>query len=327
MRRLVSVLLLLAAALGVAASASAEGNRYVVIVQGASGDPEYAKTHRAWVDALSATLRDRFRIEPSKLLVLAEQPKNEQEQRGTAENVRAVFTRLAKETKDQDLVFVMLIGHGTGDAAAAKFNLVGPDLTSEEWNSLLKPIPARIAFVDSTSSSFPFLAAIAGPNRIVITATNGYAQKYHTVFPDAFIQALLTPEADADKNGRISLLEAFTYTSALVARHYEQANRLATENAVLDDSGDGKGRLATATGDDGAIAAFTYLDAVAAPTATDPETRALQIKQQALTEQIDDLRRRKAVMAPALFEAEFEKLIVELALVSRDVRRRTSKQN
>src|SRR5690349_7877275 len=220
MRRLLLALFVLTS-IAVPSAAFAQGNRYVVIVQGASGDPEYAKTHRAWVDALSAVLRDRFKVESSKLVVLTETPKNDQEQRGTAESVRAVLSRLAKETKEQDLVFIMLIGHGTGDAAAAKFNLIGPDLTSEEWSALLKPIPARIAFVDSTSSSFPFLAALAGPNRVVITATNSYSQRYHTVFPDAFIQALMASEADADKNGRISLLEAFTHASRLVSLHYE----------------------------------------------------------------------------------------------------------
>ncbi len=326
MRRLSFALLVIAAALLSAPPAFAQGNRYVVIVQGASGDPEYAKTHRAWVDALSAAMRDRFRIERAKLIVLAEQPKDAQELRGTAENVRTVFARLAKESQAQDLLFVMLIGHGTGDAAAAKFNLVGPDLTSEEWSGLLKPVPARIAFVDSTSSSFPFLSAIAGPGRVVVTATSSYAQRYHTVFPEAFIQALTTPDADADKNGRVSLLEAFTHASMLVARHYEQDKRLATENALIEDTGDGKGRMAAAAGEDGAIAAVTYLDQPEAPTSSDPETRALQVRQQALTEQIDELRRRKAVMAPALFESEFERLIVELAMVSRDVRSRMARK-
>ena len=54
------------------------------------------------------------------------------------------------------------------------------------------------------------LAGLSGPNRVVITATNSFAQRFHTVFPDAFIKAMTAPEADADKNGRISLLEAFT---------------------------------------------------------------------------------------------------------------------
>ena len=188
---------LAAVALGVQ-PAFAEGNRFVVIVQGASGAPQYATMHRAWVDSLSAVMRDRLKIDAANMFLLTEQPKNERELRGTAESVRTVFARLAKEAKADDLVFVMLIGHGSGDAAAAKFNLVGPDLASEEWSALLKPIAARIAFVDSTSSSFPFVAALSGPNRVVITATGSYAQRYHTVFPDAFIKALMSPEADAD---------------------------------------------------------------------------------------------------------------------------------
>lgn len=318
MRRLLLALGFLLAATG---SAFAQGARYAVVVQGASGDPQYAKQHRAWVDTLAVVLKERLRIESANVHLLTEQPRDAGELRGTAESVRTVFARLAKETKAGDLVFVMLIGHGSGDGQSAKFNLIGPDLSSEEWGALVKPVPARIAFVNSTSSSFPFLAALSGPNRVVITATSGYSQRYHTMFPDAFIQALMASEADADKNGRISLLEAFNHASRLVALHYEPP-KMATETPTLDDTGDGKGRSSAMTGEDGAIAALTYLDVVAAPTAADPEVRALLVRQQTLTEQIDELRRRKASMSLDEFDREFEKLIVDLALVSREVRKR-----
>ena len=307
-----------------ATPAFADGKRYAVIVQGASGDPQYATLHRGWVDSLATLLRSEFKIDGPALSILVETPKDG-ELRSTAESVRTVFGRLAKDTKADDLVFVMLIGHGSGDAAAAKFNLIGPDLTAEEWGALLKPVPARIAFVDSTSSSFPFLAGLAGPNRIVITATSTYAQKYHTVFPDAFIRAMTASEADADKNGRISVMEAFTYASRLVAQHYEQAGTMSTERASIDDTGDGKGRDANTTGEDGNVAAFTYLAPSAIPTVSDPEVQQMLLRQQSLTEQVDDLRRRKATMSAADFDQEFEKLIVDLALVSRDIRRKIKK--
>jgi len=310
--------------LAAATPAFADGKRYAVIVQGASGDPQYATLHRGWVDSLAALLKSQFKIDGPALSILVETPKDG-ELRSTAESVRSVFDRLAKETKADDLVFVMLIGHGSGDAAAAKFNLIGPDMTAEEWGAMLKPVPARIAFVDSTSSSFPFLAGLAGPNRIVITATSTYAQKYHTVFPDAFIRAMTSTEADADKNGRISVLEAFTYASRLVAQHYEQAGTMSTERASIDDTGDGKGRDANATGEDGNVAAFTYLAVSTVPTVSDPEVQQMLVRQQTLTEQVDDLRRRKATMSAADFDREFEKLIVDLALVSRDIRRKTGK--
>ncbi len=57
----------------------------------------------------------------------------------------------------------------------------------------------------------------------------------------------------------------------------------------------------------------------------DPEVQQLLIRQQALTEQIDDLRRRRVSMSAEEFDREFEKLVTDLALVSRDVRRRMGK--
>ena len=179
-----------------------------------------------------------------------------------------------------------------------------------------------MAFVNSTSSSFPFLAGLSGSNRIVITATNSPSQRFHTHFPGAFITALTSPDADTDKNGRISLLEAFTHASRLVAQQFEQNFRMATEKALLDDNGDGKGREAGTAGPDGEVAAFTYLDTAAAPASSDPEVQKLLVRQQQLTEEIDELRRRRASMPAADFEREFERLIIDLSVVSRDVRRR-----
>ena len=317
-RRLFALTLLL---LGVAAPAAAQQNRFALVVQGASGDPEYATLHRGWVDAMVKTLRDQFKMDPRSLIVLTEKP-GAGEERSSAEAVRAAFARLVKESKPSDLVFVMLIVHGSGDAASAKFNLIGPDLTTEEWATLLKPVPARVAFVNTTSASFPVLAGLSGANRVVITATNSLSQRYHTTFPGAFIQSLAASDADTDKNGRISLLEAFTHASRLVAQGYEQNFRMSTEKALLDDNGDGKGREAGTGGPDGEVASYTYLDTAAAPVSSDPEVQKLLVRQQQLTEDIDDLRRRRASMPAAEFEREFERLIIDLSVVSRDVRRR-----
>src|SRR5262245_5847309 len=153
-------LLPLLAALALASSlprAAAEGAKYAVIVQGASGGEEqYTTLHRGWATSLATILRDKFKFDQAHLTMLVEQP-GPGEERSTAEAVRGVFGRLAKQLKADDLLFVMLIGHGGGEGADAKFQLVGPDLTIAEWNAMLKPIAARIAFVDATNSSFAFL--------------------------------------------------------------------------------------------------------------------------------------------------------------------------
>ncbi|MEZ5318638.1 MAG: hypothetical protein R2752_14660 [Vicinamibacterales bacterium] len=317
---------LFASALAFGAAGRAAGQeRYALLVEGASGEPQYATLHRGWLDALHGLLVDRFKMNAANIVVLADKPV-EGESRATADNLRAEVAKLVPRVKADDQLFVFLIGHGTASAGEAKFNLIGPDLSAAEWKDLLAPVTGTLVFVNTTSASFPYLAGLSGPKHVVITATRTAAEKFHTQFADAFIKALAAPEADADKNARISMLEAFTYASQLVAQGYEREDAMATEHAVLDDNGDGQGRVAADAGDDGAIAGMTYLDAEVLPTSSDPEVQALIKRQADLTRQIDDLRRRRASMPPIAFDQQFEPLIIELATVSREVRRRTGGQ-
>lgn len=302
--------------------AEAQGTRHALLIQGASGEEQYAKQHRAWLDSLATILRDRFGYESAAVTVVAEQPR-EGETRATAENVRAVIGRLATTLTPSDQLLIVMIGHGTSQGQDAKFNLIGPDLTAAEWKALLAPVRATLAVVDTTSGSFPYLAGLAAPGRVVITATNSYAQQFHTVFPDAFVRALTDPDADQDKNDRISLLEAFTHAARLVREYYEQKGIMATETPVIDDTGDGKGRLATAESSSSSVAALLYLDAPRTATSADPELQTLLTRQQALTDQVDDLRRRRATMSDEEFTRQFEALLADLAEVSREVRRRS----
>jgi hypothetical protein len=237
-------------------------------------------------------------------------------------NLRAAIEALSRQAKPADTVFVMLIGHGSGIGNEAKFNLVGPDLTVSEWNAALKPVAARIAFVDTTSASSSFIQGLAAPNRVIVTATDKPAQVYHPVFGDAFIEALTAGAADLDKNDRISVREAFVYATHLVEQHYERAGQLSTEHAMLTDQPDGTKRDATASGT-GTLAGMTYLDAPAATTSTDPAVVALFRRRDELNRQIDELRLRKASMPAAEYDQAFEKLALELATVSQEIRRKS----
>ena len=156
----------------------------------------------------------------------------------------------------------MLIGHGTFDGTAAKFNLVGPDMDSREWKASLDGNPARLVFVNTTSSSFQFVPALSGKNRIVIAATDSAAQKYATLFPQYFIEALdQGAKADNDKNGRLSVWEVFAYASQAVKQAFEKQGTLVTERSLIDDNGDGVGKeAAAATGTDGVLSKTTFLD-------------------------------------------------------------------
>ncbi len=319
--RTVLVGLWLLSASAVPAIAQQPGGRHALLVQGASGEPQYAKQHRAWLDALATTLREQFGYS-ANVTVLAEQA-GTGELRATAENVRIAVGRLVQTLTPADQLLVVFIGHGTTQGQDAKFNLIGPDLSVADWSALLKPVRATIAVVDTTSGSFPYLAGLAAPGRVVVTATNSFAQQFHTVFPDAFIRALAAPDADQDKNNRLSVLEAFTYASRLVREHYEQKGTMATETAVIDVSGEGKGQIATTEFASNSPAALLYLNAPRVATSADPELQKLLTRQQALTDQVDDLRRRRETIAAEEFNRQFEALLAELAEVSREVRRRS----
>jgi Flp pilus assembly protein TadD len=301
------------------APAAAASARYALVIEGVSGDETYAKLHREWLDGMVGVLKGKLGFDASHVTVLAETP-GAGEQKSTEEVVKSVLGRLARTVKADDLLFVMLIGHGTGDPPDVKFNLVGPDLSVEEWNALLAPIPGRLVFVDATSASFPFLKGLAAPGRVIVTATRSTSERFHTVFAEGFIRAFSTDAADADKDGRISIWEAFDYASRQVADHYQQAGHLATEHALIDDTGKGTGRDATAGGQSGSLAGLTYLDAVAAPTSGDPSVQALYDRQRALTGQVDDLRRRRGTLSPAEFDRAFGPLILDLSAVSHEIR-------
>jgi hypothetical protein len=138
-------------------------------------------------------------------------------------------------------LWLVLLGHGTFDGKEAKFNLRGPDLSASDLAQSLKPIHRPIAIIDTSSSSGPFLNKLSAPGRIVITATrSGYEQNYAR-FGQYISSAIANPKADLDKDGQVSLLEAFLMAANDVAEFYKTEGRLMTEHPLIDDNGDGFG--------------------------------------------------------------------------------------
>jgi hypothetical protein len=272
-----------------------------------------------WRNMLRGALVDRYGFPADNVRVFVDETVKTAEQ-GTAQNVRASMTALRKQLTRDDVLLIVLLGHGTYDGDAAKFNLVGPDLTAADWSTLLNGVAARIVIVNTTEASFPFLEKLSGPNRVVITATDSAAQKYATVFPDYFAKAMQAASSDLDRNGRTSIFEVLEATSLAVKQHYEQRGQLTTERAVFDDNGDGIGREAAAPGPDGALARVLYLDAESPAIANNPELAALVRRQRELEAEAEALKLKKGTMPQPQWEAEYEKLMLELAKVSREIK-------
>jgi len=304
---------LVVAAFAVCATAApaAAAERYAIIITGAAGSAEHATQHGAWRDELAGDLRGSMKMPPDHIHLLGDVAAERKAQRtvgddvdvSSRERVRAAFARLAPVIEKDDLLLVVLIGHATFDGVDAKFNLVGPDLEAAEWKSLVAPIRGKVVFVNTAAASAPFLTRLAGERRIVITATDSGVQRYETVFPRFFVQAFGDPETDLDKDSRISVWEAFARASIGVRQYYRQKGQLTVEKPVLDDTGDGVGKDAGATGPDGAIASRTFFDDADDPArAGGPALSELVARRNSLESELDELKKRKDFMRLAEYE-------------------------
>jgi hypothetical protein len=298
---------------------------FLLVVVGLAGDPEHGELFHKWGAALSDAAT-KVGVTGDRLVYLGD-PKGESARvsgRATKEEIDKALAAFAKSAAPEDVVYIVLFGHGSSDGQSARFNLPGPDVTAAEFNTMLRRLPSRnVVFVNTSSSSGPFVEALSAPGRTIITATRSGAEQFTTLFGGYFVEALSNEAADADKNGRISMLEAFQYSKAEVGRAYEREGLLATEHALLDDNGDKNGSpTPAATGADGKLASAMSLGSAAdaAPLPADPKLRALYLERRDLERRVESLRLLKDSMPPAKYASELERLVTELALKTREIR-------
>ena len=287
-------------------------NKFAVIINGAGGEPVYAKQFEQWTTELRTALSDRFGFGGTNLIVLP---------RATAEQVKTTFTQLKSQLETNNIVFVFLIGHGSFDGKESKFNLVGPDLAATDYNALLSALPTkRVVVLNMASASGEFVKSLSAKGRIIITATKSGQETNATRFPGFFIAALNAADADTDQDGHTSILETFVYANRLTADFYTRAGRLATEHALLEDNGDGVGREKAEAGE-GVLARATYLDSLSiGEAAASAATGKLLKERTRLEAEIEQLIARKDNMQVAEYEAALERLFIELAKVNRSIK-------
>jgi hypothetical protein len=241
-------------------------------------------------------------------------------------------TGLAERAGPGDRVLVVLIGHGTAGGAGVRFNLSGPDLSPEALDAMLDELaPRRVAVVHTGSASGEFVPALSGENRTVITATRTSRENNETWFAGFFAEALEGDGSDLDKDGRVSLLEAFEFSRREVARYYEENDLLATEHALLDDDGDGEGTMEPGELGDGRSAGTFFVGGpplasargAGRPSDTDdPVLARLYEEREALEQRVAAHRLRRDQMDAAEYESLLENLLVDLALKTREIRER-----
>jgi hypothetical protein len=315
---------LAALACGVAGSPqpAAAQDTYLVVVTGVQGDDEHGAQFYKWANAILDVAKGKGGIPDANITYLADKVERDPARirgRSTRENVEKALADLAERARPGDEVFIVLFGHGSYDGRQSAFNLPGPDLTVPDYARLLgKMKSGRIVFVNTASSSGEFAKGLAGPGRTIVTATKTGGERNETRFPIYFVEAFTTEGADKDRNGRISVQEAFDYARAKVQQTFEKEGYILSEHAMLEDGGTGIAGTVFLASDRARSAATANV--------TDPALRAALEEQRGLEDQIAGLRLRKASMPADQYEQELERLLTALAQKTRAVQQLEGKK-
>lgn len=296
------------------ATAAVTNQPTVILVVGAPGEPEFGSNFVQQVE-LWSKIGDRaearvIRIGLTTTNVLADR-----------ELLKQALE--AEQTNNNAPLWLALIGHGTFDGKQARFNLRGPDISDTELADWLKPLERPLVVINCASASAPFLKTLSATNRVVITATRSGNELNFTRFGEHFARALAAPESDLDKDGQVSLLEAFLMASRNVAEFYKTEGRLMTEHALLDDNGDGQGTPAdwfrgvhaTKKAKDGAALDGRRANQVHLVLSAEEQALPADIRQQrnALELSVARLRETKSQMSEADYYRQLETILLELA--------------
>jgi hypothetical protein len=343
----------------------AQADTRLLIVSGIGGEESYSQQFRDWALQMRDAAVEQVGLAPQDVRWLCESPQRDPVHcagESRRERVLSTIVQLLDDAPAHRPLMVLLIGHGTTRDGRALFNVAGPDLSARDLDEVLSRDPAllsssaqpsalsaatssasssapsasirRVAVVNTAPASAPFTELLAGRGRIVITATARSAENDHTRFAAHFVAAYTNGSADADRDGRVSLLEAFRFAVKEVAREYADKRQVSTEHALLDDNADGQGsrrpdadavpdeagRRLDAQQQDGAAAAQFYLAAAVRREEASPARIALETQARELVARVGALRRRKAAMAPEEYAQQLEALLVELAMNRRSVR-------
>ena len=290
-----------------AASVAHAQQQHALIITGLGGEAIYRDAFFGVAVLLHDVAKGKWNVADSSLIVLTEDAARDAKRfdgRATKEAVAEAFLRLSRRAKPGDVVFVFLHGHGSGQGPESRVNLPGVDPSAADYATWLSGFARQtVVFVNAASASGDFSRVLAGPRRVILTATKSSVERNDTRFATYFVRGLSSGEADINKDAKVSVLEAFSYAQREVAREYETDGRMLTEHALLSDS-----TLA---------ATVTFGGRVVS---SGPKVAALVAERQGLESQVAALRARKDTMTASAYEAELERLLIAIAEKTRAIR-------
>jgi hypothetical protein len=289
-------------------------SQQILIVVGGGGTEEYTKV---------------FRETAVKWQQIADKAKTQATTIGLQQGETKDHQLLAdilneKLAAEGDTLWVVLIGHGTFDGKLAKFNLRGPDVTAAQLATYLDRFKRPVVIVNGASSSAPFINRLSAANRVVVTATDSGYELNYARFGIYLADVMLADEVDLDKDEQTSILEAFLAAAKQTAAFYDDNDRLATEHALLDDNGDGRGTPASfyrgvrviRPAKDGRPDGFraNQIQLIRSPREL-ALTAVQRARRDTLEVEVEAVRAKKASMQVDAYFLELERLFLEIATV------------
>ena len=163
------------------------GSTQLVVIAGVSGEPRIAAQWHGMAMALATAATQRYGIPAARVTVLAEDSTRDAPRvqgRSSKVTIERVLGGLARSLTVADRLVVIVIAHGSSLGGPSRVNLPGPDMTPADFARVLAPATApMIAFIHTGSASGDFATELAGPRRIVITATKSAREQNETLFP------------------------------------------------------------------------------------------------------------------------------------------------
>jgi len=272
---------------------------HALVVSGLGGESAYTDSFNATGEAIAQALQSLDTADdlvvhlydsPTRELVLA-----------------AIDSAAVRMEADTAATYTLvLVGHGTADSTTWKFNIAGPDLTTEDLIAALNAVPSqRQLVIVAASASGATLEALSQPQRVVVTATKSGGEANAVRFPEFLAEAVKNSQADYDRNEILTVAEAFRFAQSRTADYYEQQKLLASEHARLN-------------GENASSMPLALLGSLKEAN-DDPAVAQLLEQRLALEEQFIQLKNSKEERAVATYYSELETLLIAIARLQQSI--------
>ena len=280
--------------------ASAQAASVSIVVGGLGGNDEYAERFVAESEVLHEAL-----------LTVASRPSDARLLNGHSVTREAILDAIAElGTRPADDFVLVLLGHGSADATTWRFNIPGPDITTEDLVSALSAVTIpRQVIIAAASASGALLEVLPEPQRVVVTATKSGGEINAVRFPTYLAEALRDGSADLDRNEVLTLAELYRFATARTAEYYEEQKLLASEHS----------RLLGEFADQVAISRLGALREAG----DDPAVAALLERRRELEQLFHTVRARRNSLDTVEYFDELKEVLLDIAQLQREIDRAT----